>query len=85
MKLGWAFFCLAVVVMVAYGLNRGIFIGTSIDSQVLGGTIIFAKHCRYLFPSGIHLTSRGAIGYTRSEAESKDSSPCPLFDPDFSK
>lgn len=30
MKLGWAFFALAVVVVLAYALNRGVYVGSRV-------------------------------------------------------
>jgi hypothetical protein len=79
MKLGWAFFALAVIVAAAYALNRGIYIGSSTDPFTMSNGVFYAKHCRYLFPSGVVLTSAGgSVGRTEAEAE-RDQWFCPLF------
>jgi hypothetical protein len=79
MKLGWAFFGLAVVVTIAYGLNRGIYLGSATypsENSFAPGTPWFVKNCRYLFPDGIHRTyANGAR--TMEEASN---GICPFFE-----
>jgi len=81
-KLGWAFFALVAVAAAAYALNRGVYVGSGIHTYTYGGSIKYAKDCRYLFPSGIHSASVSGwgIGDSQQEAESSDWF-CPLFEP----
>ena len=55
MKLGWAFFGLCCVVVLACGLNRGMYVGsaTGLDLKTMPVTYPWAKKCFYLYPSGI--------------------------------
>lgn len=77
MKIGWAFFSLAVIAMLAYGLNRGIYVGSELVPGVntFNGRPNVTKNCRYLFPSGIH-AQWANTGWTEEEA---DDAFCALF------
>jgi hypothetical protein len=80
MRLGWAFFALAVVAAAAFALNRGVYVGSYIDTFNFGGKTAYAANCRYLFPSGIHPWFAGATGDTPQEIDNKEWF-CPLFQP----
>jgi hypothetical protein len=49
-KLGWAFFALCCLIVTAYSLNKGIYVGHRSDER-LG--LVFITECHYLYPSGI--------------------------------
>ena len=53
---GWAFFALAAIATRAYGLNRGVYVGSEVFPYTPSGAdkVWYEKDCRYLFPSGIH-------------------------------
>jgi hypothetical protein len=46
-KLGWACFAMCCLILAAYALNRGIYVGARKDAK---GDIF---DCYYLFPSGV--------------------------------
>lgn len=53
---GWAFLGLAVVVPAGYALNRGVLVGSRIETARLSEDYpvpFYKKHCRYLFFTGI--------------------------------
>jgi hypothetical protein len=59
LRIVWVFFLLALIVGFAYGVNRGIYIGSSVvQLQKKTGTYYY-KYCRYLFQSGVTVTRRG--------------------------
>ena len=81
MKLGWAFFALAVAMALAYGLNRGIYFGSTTHPDINSsapGRPWFVKDCRYLFPDGIHRWYSNA-GFTAADASEGF---CPFFQPE---
>lgn len=68
----WTLLGLAVVLASGYGLNRGILVGSRIETARLSDDYpvpFYRKHCRYLFFNGVQqvLTSSES---TREEAES---------------
>ena len=70
MKLGWAFFGLAVLLVVAYSLNDGIYVGSDVETeydQAINKSY-FVKNCRYLYISGITDKYAG-VGDTQEEAD----------------
>lgn len=78
MKIGWAFFGLAVVAAIAYALNRGMYVGSEIH---LESTVykempyVYVKNCKYLFPSGVYLKFINS----NPDREKADVGFCPLF------
>ncbi len=69
MRLGWAFFGLIVVALIGYWLNRGLYVGWSVDEDPSGnkGRQWYIMHCHYLFPTGIE-RSYGGSGYSPDAA-----------------
>jgi hypothetical protein len=68
---GWAFFGLAVVVLAVYGLNRGVLVGSKIETARLSADYpvpFYKKHCRYLFFNGVQQVWTSSES-TREEAE----------------
>ena len=68
---GWAFFGLAVVILVGYLLNLGIYIGSDTEAFSYNdrpGRILYKKNCRYLYLSGTREIQVG-LGSTPGEAE----------------
>jgi hypothetical protein len=59
LRIGWAFFLLALIVVFAYGLNRGIYLGSSVVQLQKNTGTYYYKHCRYLFPSGVTVIEHG--------------------------
>ena len=52
----WALVGLAVVLLVGYGLNRGVLVGSRIETARLSDDYpvpFYKKHCRYLFFNGV--------------------------------
>lgn len=82
MRMAWAFFALAVIALLGYSLNRGIYVGSRIIQGQMGqspyATPTFGKQCRYLFPSGIHQTRKEPGWFNRDGA---DNDFCSLFHP----
>jgi len=79
--IGWAFFGLAVLVLIGYVLNRGLFIGSEIDPIMLtlnnGSTLPqYTKRCRYLHFTG---TSHHTLGLWDSSERANDDL-CRMFD-----
>jgi hypothetical protein len=66
------FGCMAVV-MAAYALNRGIYVGSSATKGTSNNE--YWHHCLYLFPSGIHSEDLG-VWDTLKKAENDY---CTLF------
>jgi hypothetical protein len=54
LKLGWAFFALCCVIVAAYALDRGIYVGPGKQKRTgPTGIVFWIDTCRYLYPSGI--------------------------------
>jgi hypothetical protein len=68
---GWALLGLAVVAPACYALNRGVLIGSRIETARLSDDYpvpFYKKHCRYLFFTGIQQVWTSSES-TREEAE----------------
>jgi hypothetical protein len=68
----WALLGLALVVSSAYALNRGVLIGSKIETAQLSDAYpvpFYKKHCKYLFFNGIQQVWTNSES-TRAEAES---------------
>src|SRR5580658_3386949 len=67
----WALLALAMIILVGYGLNRGVLIGSKIETARLSDDYpvpFYKKHCRYLFFTGIQQVWTTSES-TREEAE----------------
>lgn len=66
-KLGWAFLGLCCGVLVVYVLNRGVFVGSTMDRVLQGaggglsGYHVMVRRCRYLYPSGVVVRSERGL------------------------
>lgn len=75
---GWALLGLVVVLSSGYALNRGVLIGSKIETAQLSADYpvpFYKKHCKYLFFNGVQQV------WTNSEStreEAQDSSCAPL-------
>jgi hypothetical protein len=68
----WALLGLATVVSSAYALNRGVLIGSKVETAQLSDAYpvpFYKKHCKYLFFNGIQQVWTNSES-TRAEAES---------------
>jgi hypothetical protein len=74
----WVLLGLAVIMLAGYGLNRGVLVGSRIETARLSDDYpvpFYKKHCRYLFFNGVQQV------WTSSESsreEAKKSSCAPL-------
>lgn len=67
----WALFGLLVLLLAAWGLNRGILVGSRIETAKLSDDYpvpFYKKHCRYLFFTGVQQVWTASES-TREEAE----------------
>lgn len=70
-------FGLAIMILVGYGLNRGILVGSRIETARLSDEYpvpFYKKHCRYLFFNGIQQVWTSSES-TREEAEQSSCAP----------
>ena len=77
---GWAFFGLAVVVLLGYVLNRGIFIGSDVKPGIHNSTngyvTLFQKRCKYLHFAGVSENS----SFWKQTSDDADAHLCAMFD-----
>ena len=69
----WALIGLAVVLLAGYALNRGILVGSRIETARLSDDYpvpFYKKHCRYLFFTGVQQVWTSSES-TREEAEKR--------------
>jgi hypothetical protein len=70
-------FGLAIVILVGYGLNRGVLVGSRIETARLSDDYpvpFYKKHCRYLFFNGVQQVWTSSES-TREEAEQSSCAP----------
>ena len=78
-KLGWAFFGLFVVLLLGYGLTRGIFLGSTTKFHAkTSGNGFYSYECRYLYADGRRLKWGGGVGDTPGDA-ADDGAYCPFL------
>jgi hypothetical protein len=73
---GWVLLAVTVVAL-GYGLNRGILVGSRIETARLSDEYpvpFYKKHCRYLFFTGVDQVWTTSES-TREEAESSSCAP----------
>jgi hypothetical protein len=73
----WALLGLAAVLLLGYGLNRGILVGSRIEAAQLSDAYpvpFYKKHCRYLFFTGVQQVWTSSES-TRKEAEQSSCAP----------
>lgn len=74
---GWTLLGLALLILAVYSLNRGILVGSRVETARLSSDYpvpFFKKHCRYLFFNGIRQVWTSAES-TREEAEKSACAP----------
>jgi hypothetical protein len=67
----WALVGVAALVLAGYGLNRGILVGSKIETARLSDAYpvpFFKKHCSYLFFTGVQQVWTQSVS-TKAEAE----------------
>jgi hypothetical protein len=71
-SLGWAILGLAIVVVAGYLLDRGLYIGSTIDVSMRQGEgkFLYSKNCRYLYFTGVRDVTGGSESPSRESAES---------------
>lgn len=73
----WALVVVAVVMLAGYGLNRGVLVGSTIETARLSDVYpvpFYKKHCRYLFFTGVQQVWTSSVS-TREEAEKSSCAP----------
>ncbi len=68
---GWAFAAMAIVALVGYSLNRGVYVGSTIETARLSNDYpvpFFKKRCQYLFLNGVQQVWTASES-TREDAE----------------
>ena len=79
--IGWVVLGLVVVALAGYGLNRGVLVGSKIETAKLSDDYpvpFYKKHCRYLFFTGVQQVWTSSES-TREEAEAI---PCKTLKPE---
>jgi hypothetical protein len=74
---GWAFFGSAVVALIGYVLNRGLYIGSTMEVTQLSERFpvpYYKKYCRYLYLNGVDLAFANS-DTDREKAENAFCSP----------
>jgi hypothetical protein len=72
-SLGWPFLGLAVIILIGFLLNRGLYVGSTIDVSMRQGEgkSLYSKSCRYLYLDGVRgITNFGLESPSREDAES---------------
>jgi hypothetical protein len=71
-SLGWSLLALAIIVVAGFLLDRGLYIGSTIDVSMRQGEgkFLYSKNCRYLYFSGVRDITGGSESPSRESAES---------------
>jgi hypothetical protein len=71
-SLQWPLLGLAIVVAAGFLLNRGLYIGSSIDVSMRQGEgkFLYSMNCRYLYFTGVRDVTGGSESPSRESAES---------------
>jgi hypothetical protein len=73
----WVLLGLALVMLAGYALNRGVFVGSRIETAKLSDDYpvpFYKKHCHYLFFTGVQQVWTSSES-TREEAEKSSCAP----------
>ena len=76
-SLRWTLLGLAVIIAAGYALNRGVLVGSKIETARLSDAYpvpFYKKHCSYLFFNGVQQVWTSAES-TREEAEQSSCAP----------
>jgi hypothetical protein len=77
-SLGWSLLGLAVVILAAYILSRGLYVGSTIDVSMRQGEgkFLYSKNCHYLYFTGLrNVTNNSGESPSREGAESMSCAP----------
>jgi hypothetical protein len=76
----WPIVGLVVLVLAAYVLNKGVYVGSAINISAREGPdkLLYSKSCRYMHFDGVHGTF-GVETTSREDAESKSCAPLESF------
>lgn len=76
-NLRWPVLGLAVIVLVGYVLNRGLYVGSTIDVSMRQGEgkFLYSKSCHYLYLDGVRDISNSSESPSREGAESTACAP----------
>jgi hypothetical protein len=71
-SLRWPLLGLVTIILAGYLLNRGFYIGSTIDVSMRQGEgkFLYAKNCRYLYLTGVRDVAGGSETPSRETAES---------------
>ena len=70
-SLGWLIFGLAIIILICFLLNRGLYVGSAIDVSMRQGEgkFLYSKSCHYLYLDGVRNVSTGSETPSRESAE----------------
>jgi hypothetical protein len=76
-SLRWPLFGLAVIVLIGYVLNRGLYVGSTIDVSMREGEgkFLYSKSCHYLYLDRVRDITNGSESPARERAESTSCAP----------
>ena len=79
--LGWAFFGLAVIILVGYVLNRGFYVGQEVRREPFTAQdgsrhLFYNKYCRYVQLTGVQ---EKTMTWTATSIEEAERPLCPMF------
>jgi hypothetical protein len=77
-SLRWPFLGLAIIVLVGFVLNRGLYVGSTIDVSMREGEgkFLYSKSCSYLYLDGVrHITNHSLESPSREGAEATPCAP----------
>jgi hypothetical protein len=76
-SLGWLFLGLAVIGLVGFLLNTGLYVGSAIDVSMRQGEgkFLYSKSCHYLYLNGVRDIANGLESPSREGAESTSCAP----------
>jgi hypothetical protein len=79
-SLRWPVLGLAVFILAAYALSKGVYAGSAINVSAREGPdkLLYSKSCHYLYFNGIHGTV-GTETHSHDEAEKASCSPLETF------
>jgi hypothetical protein len=76
-SLRWPSFGLALIVLVGFLLNEGLYVGSAIDVSMRQGEgkFLYSKSCHYLYLNGVRDINNGVEQPSRESAESTSCAP----------
>jgi hypothetical protein len=76
-SLGWSLFGLAVILVAGYSLNRGVYVGSTVDVSMREGEgkFLYSKSYHYLYLNGVHDVTIGSESPSREGVEATSCAP----------